>query len=32
MVDHKYSRDTVRQFNQDAEKAMAQIAQAKMAS
>ena len=32
MVDHKYSRDTVRQFNHDAEKAMAQIAQAKMAS
>ncbi len=32
MVDHKYSRDTVRQFNQDAEKAMAQIAQAKMAT
>jgi len=32
MVDHKYSRDTVRQFNQDAEKAMAQIAQAKMTS
>ena len=32
MVDHKYSRETVRQFNQDAEKAMAQIAQAKMAS
>ncbi len=31
MVDHKYSRDTVRQFNQDAEKAMAQIAQVKMA-
>ncbi len=32
MVDHKYSRETVRQFNQDAEKAMAQIAQVKMAS
>ena len=29
MVDHKYSRDTVRQFNQDAEKALAQIAQAR---
>ena len=27
MVDHKYSRDTVRQFNRDAEKALAQIAQ-----
>ncbi len=26
MVDHKYSRETVRQFNQDAEKALAQIA------
>lgn len=25
MVDHKYSRDTVRQFNQDAEKALARI-------
>lgn len=25
MVDHKYSRDTVRQFNQDAEKALAHI-------
>ncbi len=31
MVDHKYSRETVRQFNQDAEKALAQIAQVKMA-
>lgn len=29
MVDHKYSRDTVRQFNRDAEKALAQIAQAR---
>jgi len=28
MVDHKYSRDTVRQFNRDAEKALAQIARA----
>lgn len=27
MVDHKYTRDTVRQFNQDADKAMAQIAE-----
>jgi transaldolase len=26
MVDHKYSRDTVRQFNRDAEKVMVQIA------
>ncbi len=31
MVDHKYSRDTVRQFNEDAEKAMTQIAQARAA-
>ncbi len=31
MVDHKYSRDTVRQFNEDAVRAMAQIAQAKAA-
>jgi transaldolase len=29
MVDHKYSRDTVRQFNRDAEKALAQIVQAR---
>ncbi len=29
MVDHKYSRETVRQFNRDAEKALAQIAQAR---
>lgn len=29
MVDHKYTRDTVRQFNQDAEKALEQIAQAR---
>ena len=27
MVDHKYTRDTVRQFNEDADKAMAQIAE-----
>ncbi len=27
MVDHKYSRETVRQFNRDAGKALAQIAQ-----
>jgi len=26
MVDHKYTRETVRQFNRDAEKALAQIA------
>ena len=26
MVDHKYSRETVRQFNQDAERALAQMA------
>ncbi len=31
MVDHKYSRETVRQFNQDAEKAMAQMAQVRVA-
>lgn len=31
MVDHKYSRETVRQFNEDAEKALAQIAQVKVA-
>ncbi len=30
MVDHKYARDTVRQFNQDAEKALAQIAQVRV--
>lgn len=29
MVDHKYSRDTVRQFNRDAEKALTQIVQAR---
>jgi transaldolase len=27
MLDHKYTRETVRQFNQDADKAMAQIAE-----
>lgn len=27
MVDHKYTRDTVRQFNRDAEKALEQIAE-----
>jgi len=27
MVDHKYTRETVRQFNRDAEKALAQIAE-----
>ncbi len=31
MLDHKYSRETVRQFNQDGEKALAQIAQVKLA-
>ena len=31
MVDHKYSRDTVRQFNRDAEKAVAQMARARAA-
>jgi transaldolase len=31
MVDHRYTRETVRQFNQDAEKAMAQIRQAQLA-
>lgn len=30
MVDHKYSRETVRQFNRDAEKALAQIEQSKV--
>jgi len=30
LVDHKYSRETVRQFNQDAEKALAQMAQVKV--
>jgi transaldolase len=27
MIDHKYTRETVRQFNQDADKALAQIAE-----
>jgi transaldolase len=31
MVDHRYTRETVRQFNQDAERAMAQIRQAQLA-
>jgi len=31
MVDHKYSRDTVRQFNRDAEKAVAQMTRARAA-
>jgi transaldolase len=31
MVDHKYTRETVRQFNRDAEKAMAQIAELRAA-
>jgi transaldolase len=31
MVDHKYTRDTVRQFNRDAEQAMAQVAKVKAA-
>jgi transaldolase len=31
MVDHRYTRETVRQFNQDAEKALAQIQQAQVA-
>lgn len=30
MVDHKYSRDTVRQFNRDAAKAFEQMAQARV--
>ncbi|HVB34504.1 MAG TPA: transaldolase family protein [Patescibacteria group bacterium] len=30
MVDHKYTRETVRQFNRDAEKALAQIAEARV--
>jgi transaldolase len=32
MVDHKYTRDTVRQFNQDADKALVQIAQVRAAA
>lgn len=31
MVDHKYTRDTVRQFNRDAERALDQIAQLRTA-
>jgi transaldolase len=31
MIDHRYTRETVRQFNHDAEKAMTQIRQAQMA-
>lgn len=29
MIDHKYTRDTVRQFNRDAEKALGQFAEAR---
>lgn len=29
MIDHKYTRDTVRQFNRDAEKALAEFAEAR---
>lgn len=32
MIDHQYTRATVRQFNQDAEKALAQIRQTQMAA
>src|SRR6266576_1262322 len=32
MVDHKYTRDTVRQFNQDADKALTQIAEVRAAA
>ncbi|HTR67451.1 MAG TPA: transaldolase family protein [Terriglobales bacterium] len=32
MIDHKYTRDTVRQFNRDAEKALQEIAVAQAAS
>lgn len=32
MIDHKYTRDTVRQFNRDAEKALQEIATAQGAS
>jgi len=32
MVDHKYTRDTVRQFNEDARKAQAQIAHVQAAA
>jgi transaldolase len=30
MIDHKYTRDTVRQFNRDAEKALAQFAEVRI--
>jgi transaldolase len=30
MIDHKYTRDTVRQFNRDAEKALGQFAEARV--
>jgi len=32
MVDHKYTRETVRQFNQDADKALVQIAEVRAAA
>ena len=32
MIDHKYTRDTVRQFNRDAEKALEEIVTAQVAS
>ena len=32
MIDHKYTRDTVRQFNRDAEKAFEKIMVAPLAS
>jgi len=32
MIDHKYTRDTVRQFNRDAEKALADIVTSQVAS
>jgi len=32
MVDHKYTRDTVRQFNQDADKALLQISEVRAAA
>ena len=32
MIDHKYTRDTVRQFNRDAEKALQEIGTARVAS
>jgi len=32
MIDHKYTRETVRQFNRDAEKALAQFAEVRAAS